>query len=143
MASNSKGSLSNLIARARAAQEHEEETATEAPAVEKKPEPAPAAPPKAEKKPEATAPKAAPKSSRPKKTKKSGVGGKKSAPEIPELAPDRRQGRRGNPEYRQANAYIPRTLHMRVKRALLDEGDREFSSLVEELLEKWLESRDG
>ncbi len=142
MANNSKGSLSNLIARARAAQEQEEETVTEAPAVEEKPKPAPA-PPKAEKKPATAPPKAAPKSSRPKRAKKGGEGSKKKTPEIPELAPDRRQGRRGNPEYRQANAYIPKTLHMRIKRALLDEGDREFSSLVEELLENWLESRDG
>lgn len=139
MADNSKGSLSNLIARARAAQEPEDALPTQ-----------PAAEPKAKARPKpkgktagsapkkATTPKSKPKAASP---KPAAAPEKAPVTSAPPLAPDRRKGRRGNPDYRQANAYIPKTLHMRVKRALLDEGDREFSSLVEELLEQWLESK--
>ncbi len=144
--SSPKGSLSSLIARARAAQEIDEATPKAVPAPTPTPEPVeekPTPPAVAEAPP--TKPQTPSKSPKAKRAKEessgSGVGRKKKVAKIPELAPDRRQGRRGNPEYRQANAYIPKTLHMRVKRALLDEGDREFSSLVEELLESWLEAK--
>ena len=47
-------------------------------------------------------------------------------------------GKRDNKEeYTQASAYIRRDVHKRVKSALALE-DKEFSELVEELLEGWL-----
>jgi ribosomal protein L19E len=50
-------------------------------------------------------------------------------------------GKRDNKEeYTQASAYIRRNVHKQVKSALALE-DKEFSELVEELLEGWLKSR--
>ena len=51
--------------------------------------------------------------------------------------PQRKQGKRGNPDYAQVTAYIPKTLHEQTKIALIREGNREFSELVEELLVGW------
>ena len=49
-------------------------------------------------------------------------------------------GKRSNTDYRQVSAYIRKDTHRRVKMALLEE-DRQFSELVAELLESWLEER--
>jgi len=49
-------------------------------------------------------------------------------------------GKRSNVDYRQVSAYIRKDIHRRVKMALLEE-DRQFSELVAELLEDWLEER--
>ena len=51
-------------------------------------------------------------------------------------------GRRSDPNFVQANAYIPRDLHDEVKIALLKEGKRrQYSELVEELLRIWVSER--
>ncbi len=63
-----------------------------------------------------------------------------SRPKAEEPAPKRAPGRRSNPAYRQANAYLPKDLHQEVKVELLKEG-KEYSVLVEELLTEWLKSR--
>jgi len=47
------------------------------------------------------------------------------------------QGKRGNPDYAQVTAYIPKTLHDETKVKLIRQGNREFSQLVEELLTGW------
>ena len=47
------------------------------------------------------------------------------------------QGKRGNPDYAQVTAYIPKTLHDETKVNLIRQGNREFSQLVEELLSGW------
>jgi len=48
-------------------------------------------------------------------------------------------GRRRDPDYMQASAYVPRKLRRQVERALLnDPGERDYSELIEELLVKWL-----
>jgi hypothetical protein len=48
-------------------------------------------------------------------------------------------GRRSDPNYMQASAYVPRQLRRQVERALLnDPGERDYSELIEELLKKWL-----
>ena len=49
----------------------------------------------------------------------------------------RQKGKRSNPDYTQAGAYIPKSLDKEVKRKLLDE-DIDFSDLVANLLIKWL-----
>ncbi len=49
-------------------------------------------------------------------------------------------GKRSDSDYRQVSAYVRRDTYRRVKLALLEEN-REFSELVEELLQHWLESR--
>jgi len=49
-------------------------------------------------------------------------------------------GKRSNTDYRQVSAYIRKDTHRRVKMALVEE-DRQFSELVAELLEGWLDER--
>jgi hypothetical protein len=51
------------------------------------------------------------------------------------------RGKRQNPDYVQANCYVPKTLRRSVDRALLDIEGLDYSSLVEELLRKWLKSK--
>ena len=63
---------------------------------------------------------------------------KASRPDLEEAAPKRAPGRRSDPAYRQANAYLPKDLHQTVKVELLKEG-KEYSVLVEELLTEWLD----
>lgn len=54
----------------------------------------------------------------------------------------RPKGKRSHPDYEQVTAYIRKDTHRDVKIALLSEGNgREFSELVQELLEQWLLSR--
>jgi hypothetical protein len=49
-------------------------------------------------------------------------------------------GKRSDVDYRQVSAYVRRDTYQKAKIALLEE-DREFSELVEELLQGWLASR--
>jgi hypothetical protein len=49
-------------------------------------------------------------------------------------------GKRSDSDYRQVSAYVRRDTYQRVKLALLEE-EREFSELVEELLQHWLKAR--
>jgi hypothetical protein len=50
-------------------------------------------------------------------------------------------GKRTNPDYAQVTAYIPKSLHDDVKIALIKEGGKEFSAIVEELLSEWMRSK--
>ncbi len=50
-------------------------------------------------------------------------------------------GRRANPDYCQANAYVLKSVRRSVDRALLDLDGMDYSTLVEELLVKWLKTR--
>jgi hypothetical protein len=64
----------------------------------------------------------------------------------PAAEPKRRQrkatGKRSDPNYIQVGAYIPKELNKDVKRLLVDaEGD--FSDLVTELLEQWVNEQGG
>jgi hypothetical protein len=60
---------------------------------------------------------------------------------VPRKKPEPVRGKRQNPDYCQANCYVPKKLRKAVDRALLDIDDLDYSSLVEELLRKWLKSR--
>jgi hypothetical protein len=51
----------------------------------------------------------------------------------------RTSGKRADPDYKQALAYVRRDTHRRVMMRLAGE-DREFSDLVETLLSEWLNS---
>lgn len=51
------------------------------------------------------------------------------------------RGKKNNPDYCQANGYIPKKLRRDVERALLDIDGLDYSTLLEELLTKWLKSR--
>jgi hypothetical protein len=52
----------------------------------------------------------------------------------------RPNGKRSNAEFQQVTAYVRRDTYRRVSIKLLDrENKGEFSELIEELLQKWLE----
>lgn len=57
----------------------------------------------------------------------------------------RPKGKRSHPDYEQVTAYIRKETHTAAKIALLEDGQngqkREFSELIQELLEQWLKSR--
>jgi len=60
----------------------------------------------------------------------------------PEPKRGRPKGKRSDPDYEQVTAYIRKDTHASIKIALLQEGQkREFSHLVQELLDEWLKSR--
>ena len=50
-------------------------------------------------------------------------------------------GKRSHPDFEQITAYIRKDTHHAVKIALLQNGKKEFSELVEELLCQWLRSQ--
>ena len=50
-------------------------------------------------------------------------------------------GKRNDPNYCQANAYVPKGLRRAVEKALLDIDGLDYSTLVADLLKGWLESR--
>ncbi len=57
-------------------------------------------------------------------------------------------GKKSNPNYRQVTAYVRRTLYREVSEALYDDSrgrdtkPKEFSELVDELLEEWRDKRN-
>lgn len=53
----------------------------------------------------------------------------------------RPRGKRSNPDYEQVTAYIRKETYKNVKKKLLDDPDgRDFSTLLEELLDRWQSS---
>jgi hypothetical protein len=53
------------------------------------------------------------------------------------------KGKRSDPDYEQVSAYIRKDTYKNVKIALLQgEDSKNFSDLVEELLEQWLTSQE-
>lgn len=53
------------------------------------------------------------------------------------------KAKRGNPDYAQVTAYIPKTLHNETKVKLIRQSNREFSELVEELLTGWNQQQES
>ncbi len=54
----------------------------------------------------------------------------------------RPKGKRSHPDYEQVTAYIKKDTYQEIKISLLREGrKREFSELIQELLDDWLKSR--
>lgn len=50
-------------------------------------------------------------------------------------------GKRSDPDYTQVSAYVGREMYRKVKIALVTDGERDFSDLVDELLRRWLAAR--
>ena len=64
------------------------------------------------------------------------------APEATRRPRGRPRGKRSDPEFEQITAYLSRQTYRDTKIALLQEGRRrEFSQLVEELLQQWLDKQ--
>ena len=59
----------------------------------------------------------------------------------PKKKPEPPQGKRNHPDYCQANAYVPKKVKRAVERQILDIDGLDYSTLVEELLVKWLKAR--
>lgn len=51
------------------------------------------------------------------------------------------KGKRGREDYVQANAYVPKTVRKAVDKQLIDMDGWDYSTLVTDLLKKWLKSR--
>ncbi len=51
------------------------------------------------------------------------------------------KGKRDHPDYCQANAYVPKTLRKAVDKALLDIDGLDYSTLVTDLLRKWVKTQ--
>ena len=64
---------------------------------------------------------------------------------VEETEPPKRgrpKGKRSHPDYEQVTAYIKKDTYQEIKITLLREGQkREFSELIQELLDDWLKSR--
>lgn len=54
--------------------------------------------------------------------------------------PGRPKGKRSDPNFTQVTSYVKKETYKQVKRELLDD-EREFSELIQELLEEWLEAQ--
>jgi acyl-CoA reductase-like NAD-dependent aldehyde dehydrogenase len=52
----------------------------------------------------------------------------------------KRLGKSADPDYAKLTCYVRKETLLKVKRKLLDNGEREISELVEELMGKWLQS---
>lgn len=70
-----------------------------------------------------------------------------ATPEPPKTPPAKRKpgrpkvGKSSNPEFVQTTAYVEETVHIAVKKALLDHKELDYSSLVNDLLKQWVKSR--
>ena len=53
----------------------------------------------------------------------------------------KKTGKRSDPNYELVGALIPKELHKEVKKLLLDESELDYSSLVEQLLSKWVKAK--
>ena len=68
-------------------------------------------------------------------------------PKSPKPATEKRKagrpkgGKSSNPDFVQTTAYVEEAVLIAVKKALLDDKDMDFSSLVNDLLKKWVKSR--
>jgi hypothetical protein len=51
------------------------------------------------------------------------------------------RGKSSNPNYTPVTVYIPKSIHDEARIALIREGKREFSALVEELLTQWIQQK--
>jgi hypothetical protein len=78
-------------------------------------------------------------------TKQSAAKNQPVAKPEPQPKGGRPKGKRSHPDYEQITAYIRKDTHTAVKIALLEDGQKgekhEFSELIQELLEQWLQSR--
>ena len=51
------------------------------------------------------------------------------------------RGKSSNPNYTPVTVYIPKSIHDEARIALIREGKRDFSALVEELLTHWIQQK--
>ena len=68
-----------------------------------------------------------------------------ASPESEPLPPSlpKRGGKRSDPKFIQVGVYVPKDLHINVKKLLLDQPDKDMSDLVGELLRVWVEEQGG
>ncbi|MEA5512303.1 hypothetical protein VB715_21250 [Crocosphaera sp. UHCC 0190] len=54
----------------------------------------------------------------------------------------KRGGKRSDPNFVQVGVYVPKELHLKVKKLLLDQPDKDMSDLVSELMADWVEQQE-
>src|ERR1035441_8003062 len=59
------------------------------------------------------------------------------APAAPTPKMGRPAGKKTNPEYTQVTVYLRKEVHRQAKKILIDDG-REFSELVDQLVDRWI-----
>ncbi|MCU0546295.1 MAG: CopG family transcriptional regulator [Oscillatoriaceae cyanobacterium Prado104] len=55
---------------------------------------------------------------------------------------EKKQAKSNNPHYVMTTVYLPKQLHRQLKVAAVDE-EKEMSEIVEELVDRWLKSRNS
>jgi len=55
----------------------------------------------------------------------------------------RAQGKRSNPDFEQVGAYLPKQLIRKVKQLLLEQDDKDFSELVAQVLQEWVDQHSS
>lgn len=50
------------------------------------------------------------------------------------------QGKRTNPDFKQVGAYVRKDTYLQIQKLLLEQPDRDFSDLVQELLSTYLDN---
>ncbi|BAZ47348.1 hypothetical protein NIES4102_43940 (plasmid) [Chondrocystis sp. NIES-4102] len=57
-----------------------------------------------------------------------------------ERKPRASQGKRTNPDFKQVGAYVRKDTYLQIQRLLLEQPDKDFSDLVQELLSTYLDN---
>ena len=65
-----------------------------------------------------------------------------SVEQLQSTSPKKRGGKRSDPNFVQVGVYVPKGLHIKVKKLLLDQPDKNMSDLVSELLSNWVEQQE-
>lgn len=65
---------------------------------------------------------------------------KQKVEKVSEIQPKTRKstGKRNHPDFKQVGAYIRKDTYLKIQRLLLEQPDKDFSDLVEELLTNYL-----
>jgi hypothetical protein len=61
--------------------------------------------------------------------------------QLQSASPQKRGGKRSDPNFVQVGVYVPKALHIKVKKLLLDQPDKDMSDLVSELMADWVEQQ--
>ncbi len=67
----------------------------------------------------------------------------KEVEKVEEVKPKKRKssGKRTDPDFKQVGAYIRKDTYLQIQRLLLEQPDKDFSDLVEELLTNYLNNQ--
>lgn len=61
--------------------------------------------------------------------------------QLESASPKKRGGKRSDPNFVQVGVYVPKALHIKVKKLLLEQPEQDMSDLVGKLLYDWVEAQ--